>query len=184
MSAPRLLSSAVFLTLLALLAVAVAPAPARHLETEQELLDRIQREQNPIRKAKLEIRLGRLKMNEAIGAYDQGQMEQGKSLLGTYLDRMKGCWRTLKGSGRNAVKQSQGFRELDIALREDSRTLEDLAHRISYFDRGPVEQTLGEVNRVHDEVIHALFPSVPAESEHNKPAPSQPPSATGGKNSP
>jgi hypothetical protein len=183
MSAPRL-SLAVLLTLLALAAAAVTPATARHPETEQELLDRIQREPNPVKKAKLEMRLGRLKMDQAIGAYNQGHIDQGKSLLGTYLDRMRGCWQTLKGSGRNAVKQPQGFRELDIALREDSRTLEDLAHRISYFDRAPVEQTMGEVNRVRAEVIHALFPSVPAEGDQNKPAPSKPSPTKGGRSSP
>jgi hypothetical protein len=183
MSAPRLLSPALLLTLLALAAAAMAPATARHPETEQELLDRLQREQNPVRKAKLEMRLGRLKLEQAIGAYSQGQVDQGKSLLGAYLDRMKGSWQTLKGSGRNAVKQPQGFRELDIALREDSRTLEDLAQRLSYFDRAPVEQTLREVNRVDGEVIHALFPSVPVERDQDKPAPSQPPHTASGKSS-
>ena len=184
MSAPRLLSPAVLLMLLALAAGAVAPATARHPATEQELLDRIQREQNPVSKSKLELRLGRLKMQQALNAYGQGRIDQGKSLLDGYLDRVKSCWQTLKGSGRNAVKQPQGFRELDIALREDSRTLEDLGHRVSYFDRAPVEQTLGEINRVHDEVIHALFPSVPVERDQNKPAPSQPPHTTSGKSGP
>ncbi|MGO9268647.1 MAG: hypothetical protein ACLQOO_00035 [Terriglobia bacterium] len=173
MSSRRPLTCAILLTVLAVVSLAAASAKDRRSDSEQDLLDRLQREQDPVRKSKLELRLGRLKMQQAIDAYAKGSIDQGKSLLDGYLDRVKSCWQILKGSGRNAVKQPQGFRELDIALREDSRTLEDVSKRISYFDREPVEQTMEEVNRVHDEVLHALFPSLPAEP--NKPAPAQPP---------
>jgi len=174
MSSLRPLICAFLLMVLAVASVAAA-AKERRLDSEQDLLDRIQREQDPVRKSKLELRLGRLKMQQAAEAYDQGQIDQGKSLLAGYLNRVKSCWQILKGSGRNAVKQPQGFRELDIALREDSRTLEDMARRISYYDREPVEQTMEEMNHVHDEVLHALFPSLPVAP--NKAAPVQPPKA-------
>jgi len=173
MSSRRRLTFALLLTVLAVVSPATASAKDRRPDSEQDLLDRIQREQNPVRRSKLELRLGRLKMQQAIDAYGQGSIDRGKSLLDGYLDRVKSCWQTLKGSGRNAVKQPQGFRELDIALREDSRTLEDMSKRISYFDREPVEQTMQEVNHVHDEVLHALFPSLPGAPD--KPAPAQPP---------
>jgi hypothetical protein len=171
----RHLTFTLLLTVLAVVSLGTASAKDRRTDSEQDLLDRIQREQNPVRRSKLEIRLGRLKMQQAIDAYGQGRIDQGKSLLDGYLDRVKSCWQTLKGSGRNAVKQPQGFRELDIALREDSRTLEDMSKRISYFDREPVEQTMQEVNQVHDEVLHALFPSLPGAPD--KPSPAQPPKA-------
>jgi hypothetical protein len=173
MSSRRPLTFALLLTVLVVVSLAAASTHDRRPDSEQDLLDRIQREQNPVRRAKLELRLGRLKMQQAVDAYGQGRIDQGKSLLDGYLDRVKSCWQTLKGSGRNAVKQPQGFRELDIALREDSRTLEDMSKRISYFDREPVEQTMQEMNHVHDEVLHALFPSLPAAPE--KPPPVQPP---------
>jgi len=173
MRSRRPLTFAFLLIVLAVVFLAAASARNRRPDSEQDLLDRIQREQNPVSKSKLELRLGRLKMQQALNAYGQGRIDQGKSLLDGYLDRVKSCWQTLKRSGRNAVKQPQGFRELDIALREDSRTLEDMSKRISYFDREPVEQTMQEMNQVHDEALHALFPSLPAAPD--KPAPAQPP---------
>jgi len=160
------------LAVLAMASVADASWKSGRTDSEQDLLDRIQREQNPVKKAKLELRLGRLKMQQALDAYGKGQLDQGKSLLDGYLSRVKSSWQILKGSGRNAVKQPQGFRELDIALREDSRSLEDISKRVSYFDRDPVEQTMQQVNQVHDEVLHALFPSLPIAPD--KPAPDQP----------
>src|SRR5260370_25378250 len=103
---------------------------ARHADSESDLAARLQREQNPVKKAKYEIRLGRLKLNQAIDAYDKGSPDQSGQLLDAYLERMKSSWQILRDSGRNAVRQPQGFKELDIALREDSRTLEDLKHRV------------------------------------------------------
>jgi hypothetical protein len=134
--------------------VSLAPAP----QSEEELLARIQKERSPVRKAKLEIRLGRVKLHQAIAAYDQGSVERGAELLGAYVERMKSAWQTLHDSGRDAARQPQGFKELDIALREDSRLIEDLRHRLPYLDRGAVEKAAQEIEQVRAEVLRALFP--------------------------
>jgi hypothetical protein len=55
--------------------VGAAPAPRRP-DTEADLLARIEREQNPVKKAKLEIRLGRVKLLQAIEAFDGGNVEE------------------------------------------------------------------------------------------------------------
>ncbi len=136
----------------------LVPLPARQADTEEDLLARIQREHNPVKKAKYEARLGRVKLLEAIDAYDKGNLERCQELLGAYLERMKGSWETLRSSGRQAVKQYQGFKELDIALREDARLLEDLKHRLPYSERSAVEKAVQEVERIRSEVLGALFP--------------------------
>jgi hypothetical protein len=135
----------------------VSPAPVA--QAEEELLARIQKERSPVRKAKLEIRLGRVKLHQAIAAYDQGSVERGAELLGAYVERMKSAWQTLRDSGREAARQPQGFKELDIALREDARLIEDLKHRLPYLDRGVVEKAGQEIERVRAEVLRALFPA-------------------------
>jgi hypothetical protein len=127
----------------------LAPAPARQPDSEPDLLGRLEREQNPVKKAKYQVRLGRIKLLQALG-------------------RMKGSWQTLRDSGRRAVRQPQGFKELDIALREDARRLEDLKHHVPYTDRDPVEKVAQEVERIRAEVLHALFPAErPAEDRNS-----------------
>ena len=124
---------------------------ARQPDTEQDLVARIQRETSPVKKAKYQVRLGRIKLLEAVGSY---------------FEQMKTSWATLRGSGRRPVRQPQGFKDLDIALREDSRTLEDLRHRVPYSDRDPVEKAAQEVEQLRGEVLRALFPSErPVEGE-------------------
>jgi hypothetical protein len=134
-------------------------SPARQPDTEADLLARIQHEQDPVKKAKYEVRLGRVKLLQAIDAYGKGNLEQGQQLLDDYLGRIKDSWQLLQSSGRRAVRHPQGFKELDIELREDARMLEDLKHRVSYTDREPVEKAAQEVERIRAEVLRALFPA-------------------------
>jgi hypothetical protein len=127
-------------------------------ETEAHLLARLQREHDPVRKSKEETRLARIKLKQAIQACEQGNTEQGAQLVSAYLGRIKDAWQYLKSSGRNAARDSRGFKELDIELREDARLLEDLKRRISYFERGPIEKAENEVEQERAEVLQALFP--------------------------
>jgi len=133
-----------------------SPLPA---ETEGQLLARIRDEKNPVRKCKEEARLARMKLQEAIHTYEQGNTEQGAQCVNAYLGRIKEAWITMKGSGRNAARDSRGFKELDIQLREDARMLEDLKRRVSYFDREPIEKAQKEVEQARAEVLQFLFPA-------------------------
>lgn len=144
--------------LLVLGVVSGSSALARQADSEEDLLARIEREGNPVKRARYEIRLARVKLRKAIDALDQGHVEQCQQMLGAYLERMRSSWETLQRSGRRASKQPQGFKELDIALREDARLLEDLKRRIPYMDRGPVEEVARGVEQLRSEVLRALFP--------------------------
>ena len=137
-------------------------------ETEAQLLARIQRERDPVKKSKAETRLARMKLRQTSQAYERGKVDEGAQLLSVYLSCIKDSWQTLKGSGRNAARDSRGFKELDIELREDARLLNDLGRRIPYFDRGPVEKAEKEVEQVRAEVLKALFPGA------SPPAPGKP----------
>jgi hypothetical protein len=141
------------------------PLEARREYSEQELLARIQREHDPVKKSKYEMQLGRLKLQQAMEAYSKTDQERGAPLLAAFLEAMKQAWETLEKSGREAVKKPQGFRELDIGLREDERLLEDLKQRTPYLDRAPVEKIAAEVVKLHEQVLRALFPSTNPRSQ-------------------
>lgn len=159
MSASSGIPAAAIVWCLALAGVAVPPSfAARRPDTEEDLSARMEREHDPVKKAKLEIRLGRVKLEQAIDAYSNDDVERGDKLVGTYLQHMQNCWDTLRGTARNPVKKPDGFRQLDIALREDARRLEDLEHRVPYDQRGPLSSVAKDVDRLHQAVIQALFP--------------------------
>jgi hypothetical protein len=149
----------------------LAGSAALGRETEEQLLQRIQSEPNPVKKAKVEIKLAQLKLTQLQDAYSQGQIEAGAKLLGTFVGVMKTSWKLLQDSGRQAVKQPEGFRELEIALREDDRSLQDLERTVSFFDRAPLVNAGQELEQMRSDVLHALFPGGPPRNGKGPPPP-------------
>jgi len=131
---------------------------AKHEANEQELEARINSETNPTKKAKLAIQIAALKLGEAVDAYDHNQFDQGPKLIDTYCGWMKNAWQLLEKSGRDASRKPQGFKDLDIALRENARRLDDLARRTPYADRPDIEHAGAEIDAIHAQVLAALFP--------------------------
>ena len=128
-------------------------------QAEVRLLARMEKETDPVKKSKAETRLARVKLEQAIQAYGQGNVEQGAGLVSAYLARIRDSWQLLRNCGKNAARDSRGFKELDIELREDVRFLDDLKRRVSYFDRAPLEQAGKELEQVRAQVLQALFPA-------------------------
>jgi len=152
-------------------ALGAASSPTVAYDNEDQLLGRLKTEQNPVRKAKLEIKLGDLKLQEAIAAYGKLDAEGGAKLLAAFLDHRNSAWKILQASGRKAAKQPQGFKELDISLREDVRALDDLAHKTAYDDRAPIEKCAEGIEAMRAEVLHALFPAPGPKSGHHSAPP-------------
>jgi hypothetical protein len=144
---------------------------AAHNDSEQNLLPKIEHEQDPIKKAKLEIRLAQLELAHANAACQKDDHESCHAALNGYLDAIRSAWKALQASGKNAVKSPSGFRDLDIALREDEHALEDLKRRVPIEDRVELDPVVKEVQKVHAEVFSALFPSGAGRSKDKKYAP-------------
>ena len=156
---------------------AAAPSPAYHNDTEQDLLPRIEREPDPVRKAKLEIRLAHLKLAHANEACQKDDHDVCHQSLDAYLEAVRSSWKHLQASGKNAVRNPSGFRDLDIALREDAHELEDLKRRMPYEDRGVLDPVIEETEKIHNEVFGALFPSDAGRSKEKKSSPPTEPHA-------
>ena len=132
---------------------------ARQPDSEQDLLVRFEREQKPVKKSIYATRLAQLKLQQATDAYAKDDLDQGQKLLDEYLKWVKSSWDLLKSSGRPAERKPQGFKELDIALREDARHFADLEHRVPFTDREPVAKAAQEAEKIRGEVLAVLFPT-------------------------
>lgn len=156
---------------LAVLSSLALSASALCRETEDQLLQRIQNEPNPVKKAKDEIKLSSLRFIQIRDDYTDGRTDSGAKLLGTFMGDMKNSWKLLQDSGRKAWKQPEGFRELEISLREDVRLLQDLARSVSYFDRGPLLNAAEQLDHMRDDVLRAQFPGGNPKTIKNATAP-------------
>lgn len=154
--------------------------PGKSHDDEAKLSSKLEREQNPVRKAKLKIRLGRLKLEGAFSAYSKGQYEDCWKLLDEYQGFMDRAWADLQASGKIAAKKSDGFKQLDIGLRESRRDLEDFETHITFDERQAVEKVRIKTETLHNRVLSALFPAmVPKNNKLQSPGPSPPDSRQG-----
>jgi hypothetical protein len=151
-------------------ALGIPPLPAFRTDTEEDLLSHMQREHDPVRRAKFEVRLARLKLQRGVEACEKDDHDACSKLLSAYLELMKNSWKDMQSSGRNAVKQPSGFKELDIALREDARSLDDSSRKIPLEDRDAITPVIQQIDKLREEVFAALFPSRAAPPAENKPA--------------
>jgi DNA gyrase/topoisomerase IV subunit A len=127
-------------------------------EKEEKLVAKIGRENNPGKKARLQLRLARMKLIEASEAYDHNDLEKGWALLQEYRKQIDASWTTLKESRRGVSKHFEAYKRLEIGLREDARVLEDLRHRVPYPESDSIEKIAKESIQVHSQVLGVLFP--------------------------
>jgi hypothetical protein len=144
------------------------PMPGRNTDKEEKLSARIEREKNPGKKARLQIRLAKLKLNQADAAYNHEDFAQGKALLQQYFEQIKGSWDTLQGTENGPRKHSRAFMDLEISLREDGRHLEDLRHRVPYPESEFIKSIQEKSSSVHNQVLEALFPDGFQRKERSK----------------
>lgn len=128
-------------------------------EKEQKLIEKIGREKNPGKRARLEVKLAKLKLSDADAAYGQNNFAEGKALLQQYLEQIKTAWTTLQNANGSVKKHLEAFMKLEMSLGEDERFLEDMRHRIPYPESEFVRQVQKASSAVHAQVLEALFPS-------------------------
>ncbi len=143
-------------------------------DDEPTLMSKIGRETDSVKKAKLEVKLGRVRLQSAFDAYAGGKYEDCWKLLGSYQDAMNQAWTDLQTSGKIAAKKPDGFKQLDIGLRESRRDLENFETHITFAEREVVQTVRAKTEALHNQVLKALFPSVPLKKNKSN-APGQPP---------
>lgn len=138
----------------------VYAAPGRNRDKEEKLTARIESERNPGKKARLQLRLAKLKLTEADAAYHSRNFDKGRDLLQQYLEQIRASWATLQAANDGVRKHLRAFKDLEISLRENDRFLEDMRRRVPYPESEAVKAVEKESSAVHNQVLEAIFPMV------------------------
>ncbi|MCZ6515803.1 MAG: hypothetical protein O6850_08060 [Acidobacteria bacterium] len=136
---------------------ALLPAPWAAEESAARLEQKIRRQLEPIKKVRLQIKLARIHLNNSAKAYRELDFDGGKKLLNTYLDSIREARRILDRSGRDPQRQPRGYKDLEIALRQDLRILTDLKRSVPYFAREAVQARIDQVDEMREEVLQSMF---------------------------
>ena len=135
-------------------------ASGQNKNQEEKLSARISREQNPGKKARLQLHLAKIKLSEAHEAYRAGNFAEGKALLQQYVDQVRQTWATLQGADGGPRRHLGAYKDFEISLREEDRLLDDLSHQVPYPEDESIEAAAKESRTIHNQVLEAIFPDV------------------------
>ena len=139
------------------LVLLVIAAPAVAADTEAQVKAKLAQESDPIKRARLQIRLAEFRLDEARKQYDEGEPEPGLAQLKQMLALVEEAQNGLFGTGSNPRRKPRGFKEAEIKLRELSRRLEDLRVSIPTEERVEVEKIAGRLVEIRERLLLGLM---------------------------
>lgn len=147
----------------AIISLMVSPAVSQ--QTVAELQAHFDKESNSVKKAKLLVKLGDLQFEEARRAGKEGDNNTVDATMEKYRDNVRAALDALKKQHADAEKHSNGYRQMEIHVKEGIREVEDsmLAAPAPY--KPPLQIVRQDLISIDDELIRLLFPLRPADGK-------------------
>ncbi|MEW5975003.1 MAG: hypothetical protein AB1898_04245 [Acidobacteriota bacterium] len=141
----------------------VGEAESDKLQREyQKQDDKLARQSNPIKRAKILIKMSQIDMKEVALQVQNGDLAAADEFLKRYIDTIERVRQALKDSQRNARKNPSGFKEFEISLRKQLRQLEDFRSSYSFDQRELVDKAIQTAQDHQQEMLGAIFGLDPA----------------------
>jgi hypothetical protein len=160
-----------FLTRCLLFALATAVASGAAIAQQErsiaDLRSHFAQETDPVRKAKLVPQLADAEFREIHAQVDAGNISEAAQIADQMRDEALTSQKALDAKGRDAEKHPDGYRQLQISVRESLRRVNDVLVGLSTEDQQAFLQTRKDLEELDHLLLHALFPG----SSGNKPAP-------------
>lgn len=123
-----------------------------------ELRARFQSETNPVRKAKLVQRLADAEFGEIHNQVAAGNLDDAAAIVEKVRDEAHTADGALDGAKRDAEKHPDGYRQLQISVRESVRRLNDILTGLAGDDQKPFQEVRDDLEKLDRQLIHQLFP--------------------------
>ncbi|HKE35386.1 MAG TPA: hypothetical protein VKB66_09275 [Candidatus Acidoferrum sp.] len=145
----------------AMISFLLSPAVAQ--QTVAELQAHFDRESNSVKKAKLLVKLGDAQFEEARRAEKAGDNNAVDATLEKYRDNVRAALEALKKQHGDAERHSNGYRQMEIHVKEGIREVEDsmIAAPVPY--KPPLQIVRQDLINMDEELIRLLFPHRPAD---------------------
>ncbi len=122
------------------------------------LLDQYRHENDPVRKARLLVKLGDSEVDLAKKQLQGGNDVASLETLENYRGQVEQTIAGLKATGVDAERKPGGFKELQISLRENIRRADDLIFTLPADKRPFFREVRTALATMQNELIDALFP--------------------------
>lgn len=136
-------------------------APAQSTRIQEYLAkDKLKydRAENAVERAKALGKLGHEEYVAARQAVDAGKTDEALQFVKDYNQQATETHAALLKTGVDPSKHSNGFRQLQISVRERERDLKDLIRRVGFEQSDPFEQVGKSLDELNQKLIQELFP--------------------------
>lgn len=139
-------------------------APAQSARVQNDLAkDKLKydRAETPIDRAKAIGKLGHEEYVAARKAIDADNIDQALQFLRDYNNQATDVHDALVKTGVDPEKHSNGFRQLQISVREREREMKEFIARVGFGQRRPFEALQRSLDALNQKLILELFPRQP-----------------------
>jgi hypothetical protein len=157
------------------LALTISLAGSAAVAQERSLADlrsHYQQETDAVRKAKLVPPLADAEFREIHAQVDAGNISEAAQIAGQVRDEARTCQQALDAKGRDAEKHPDGYRQLQISVRESLRRVNDILVGLSSEDQQSFLETRKDLEELDRLLLHELFPGTAGTKA--PPAPAKP----------
>ena len=148
------------------------PAFAHAMQTQdatEVFRTKFTKENDPVRKAKILIPLGDAEFRNIQKEAGADNAPGALAILRQYRDEAEASQKALEATGHDPEKHPNGFKELQISLRESLRRLDNVIADLSGDEQKPFRDIRQELDQMDRNLIHQLFPRRPEAAPERQP---------------
>jgi hypothetical protein len=135
-----------------------------------ELRARFQSEPDAVRKAGLVAQLADAEFRDMHAKIDAGDLAAAAEIAEQVRDEAAASKKALDAKHRDAEAHPEGYKKLEISVRESVRRLDDIMVSLAKDDQKPLADVRAELEMLDREMIHQLFPKRPEAKPAGAPA--------------
>ncbi|HVB85052.1 MAG TPA: hypothetical protein VNK23_00090 [Candidatus Dormibacteraeota bacterium] len=144
-----------------LVLAALVANPASPVDRTPELRARFEHETNPAHKAKLMQKLGAAEFKDIEKDVANSQFASAADLLHQYRNEVELCSKELDATGVNAEKKPDGFKQLQISVRESLERVDRLISTMTADQQVPLRADRNRLEELNSHLLQELFPRAP-----------------------
>jgi hypothetical protein len=145
--------------------ISVMLFPVVAQESLAELQAHFDRENNSIKKAKLLVKLGDAEFEESRRAGRAGDNNTVDATMEKFRDNVRAALEALKKQHPDAEKHSNGYRQMEMQVKQGIREVEDSMLVAPAPYKPPLQIVRQDLIAMDDELIQMLFPRRPADAK-------------------
>jgi hypothetical protein len=125
------------------------------------LRSRFEKETDPVRKARMVALLADSEFRDMHEKIDAGDLAAAVEIAGRVRNEAQASKKLLDAKSRDAEAHPEGYKQLEISVRESMRRLDDIMVSLAKDEQAPLAEVRKDLDELDRQMIHQLFPKRP-----------------------